>query len=82
MKKLTLFLIFFFVFFVAKAQTPWQNSMNYVFQHMDKSGISTGLLEDYSMPLADLKRYHGGTGPWIAVNPAWEDSALVTMEKQ
>jgi hypothetical protein len=82
MKNLTLFFSLFMVTFATQAQGPWQTRMDHIFQHVNKSSITTGLLADYAMPLADLKRYHGGTGPWIAVNPAWADSALVTMEKQ
>jgi hypothetical protein len=72
MKKLALFLVFFATVLFAQAQYPWKDQMDHTFQHMDKSGITTGLLEDYSMPLADITRYQG--------NSALTDDGLVTLE--
>lgn len=63
MKKLTaLLLIFFFFVSVANAQqdtTTFYGKSNYMFQHLDKSQISTGLMRDYGIEFLNLGNYNG-----------------------
>ena len=44
------------------AQNPGQdftNRMNHIFQHVDKSKITTGLLSDYGLQLVEPKYFNG-----------------------
>lgn len=64
MKKLTALLINIllptsFLFSQSYDTTQYYGKMNYVFQHVDKNQISTGLLRDYGIEFLNLDNYQG-----------------------
>lgn len=61
MKKILLLLLAFA--YGANAQTEiatvFRNDMDYLFQHVDRSPVTTGLLKDYGLMLTDIARFNG-----------------------
>ncbi len=61
MKKL--FILFIVLPFMAASQIhidrDWASDINQIFQHLDKSKVSSGILLDYAMDFTEVPRFNG-----------------------
>ena len=57
MKKITTLLLLFPFLLTAQISidNQWKNSVNPIFQNLDKSKIQSGMLLDYAMEFTDVK---------------------------
>ncbi len=44
---------------VAQNSTVFQDNMNVIYQHVDRSYVTTGLLLDYGLLLSDVAKFDG-----------------------
>lgn len=47
---------------IDSVQIPFNEQMDHVFEHLDLSAVTTGLLLNRSFPTIDVTRYHGNAG--------------------
>lgn len=61
MKKITLLLLLFPFLLIAQVNidNQWKNSINPIFQNLDKSKIQSGMLLDYAIEFTDVNAYNG-----------------------
>ena len=61
MKKITFLLVLlpFFVMAQINIDNQWKNSINPIFQNLDKSKVQSGMLLDYAMEFTDVNAYNG-----------------------
>lgn len=61
MKKFTTFLVLlpFYMMAQINVDNQWKNSINPIFENLDKSKIQSGMLLDYAMEFTDVKAYNG-----------------------
>lgn len=60
MKKITfLFLLPFLTIAQINIDNQWKNSINPIFQNLDKTKIQSGILLDYAMEFTDVTAYNG-----------------------
>ncbi len=61
MKKIFTLLLFFPTLLIAQLEVDnnWKNIVNPIFQNLDKSRVSSGLLLDYAMEFTDVTAYNG-----------------------
>jgi hypothetical protein len=61
MKKITTFLVLlpFFVMAQINVDNQWKNSINPIFENLDKTKVQSGMLLDYAMEFTDVTAYNG-----------------------
>jgi hypothetical protein len=61
MKKITILLFLMPIVLMAQinVDNQWKNSINPIFQNLDKTKIQSGLLLDYAMEFTDVIAYNG-----------------------
>jgi hypothetical protein len=61
MKKITnlLFLMPLFAMAQVNVDNQWKNTVNPIFQNLDKTKIQSGMLLDYAMEFTDVAAYNG-----------------------
>ena len=61
MKKITSFFVLlpFFMMAQINIDNQWKNSINPIFQNLDKTKVQSGLLLDYAMEFTDVTAYNG-----------------------
>lgn len=61
MKKFTLVLLLlpFVILAQINIDNQWKNSINPIFQNLDKTKVQSGLLLDYAMEFTDVTAYNG-----------------------
>ena len=61
MKKITTFFVLlpFFMMAQINIDNQWKNSINPIFQNLDKSKVQSGMLLDYAVEFTDVAAYNG-----------------------